>query len=147
MSPTISFSYTTWTSGCGFNQSRTGTATIEDDAGNSVTHSFIISVQDTTPPTFTMPINTTVYRPSNTCNADVSIAITGTVTAIDDNCSSTPSDTYIDVYGLISCSGLPDTLYREWRVEDDCGNVNSQIQTILIPVSYTHLTLPTTSRV
>ncbi|QBZ98778.1 HYR-like domain-containing protein [Flavobacterium sangjuense] len=55
----------------------------------------IITVNDTTPPTFTVPGPITVTSGAS-CNANLDPTTTGTVTNVSDNCDTAPTVTYSD---------------------------------------------------
>ena len=98
---------------------RTWTAT--DDCGNETIHAQIISVQDTTAPTFneTLPSDITVE-----CDA---IPTAATLTA-NDNCGSASVDFSESTSG--SCDTLE--ILRTWTATDDCGNETVHTQTISV---------------
>ena len=72
---------------------RTWTAT--DSCGNQNSHTQIITVKDTTAPTFIAPVDITLTSDSN-CYADISTTSTGVVTNIKDNCDPNPITSYED---------------------------------------------------
>ncbi len=102
--------------------SRTWTAT--DACGNSASAIQTITVQDTTPPTLTVPPNLVLQCPANTAtNA------TGVATATD-SCSAAIIS-YSDVVSN-TCSGATKTIFRTWTAADSCGNSTNAIQTITV---------------
>jgi len=110
----------------------TRTWTFMDACGNSSSVSQTINVNDTIPPTFTAPANTTIYANAN-CSYDASIAVTGDVTNEADNCSTALQATYTDVIADGNCPGSK-TITRTWTLTDACGNTaasQNQIITVL----------------
>jgi hypothetical protein len=94
------------------------------------THGATVSLEDHTAPTFTRPADITVYSDAN-CNYDASLAVTGDVTDEADNCSTNLDATYSDVVTTGACEGTH-VITRTWHLEDNCGNVANQIQTITV---------------
>jgi hypothetical protein len=91
----------------------------------------IIQIDDTTRPTFTAPMDITIYTDSEcTYNADTSI--TGDVTNEDDNCSSELEATFADSLVNGACEGSK-LIYRKWSLIDSCLN-KAPDQTQLITV-------------
>ncbi|MCO6490335.1 MAG: gliding motility-associated C-terminal domain-containing protein [Phaeodactylibacter sp.] len=88
-----------------------------DACNNTTQKRQVITVRDATPPTFTVPADTTVD-----CGRENDLMVTGRPTMLLDNCDDTlaaviASETFIP--------GLCENEYvieRAWRVEDDCGN-------------------------
>ncbi len=74
----------------------TRTWTLTDDCGNTTQHVQVITAQDNTAPTFTVPADITIYKDAN-CNFDASLAVTGDVTDEADNCDTSLDATYADV--------------------------------------------------
>ncbi|WP_286914034.1 hypothetical protein, partial [Flavobacterium sp. UBA4197] len=110
----------------------TRTWTFVDACGNSSSVSQTINVNDTIPPTFTAPANTTIYANAN-CSYDASVAVTGDVTNEADNCSTGLQATYTDVIADGNCPGSK-TITRTWTLTDACGNTaasQNQIITVL----------------
>ncbi|WP_159517808.1 beta strand repeat-containing protein, partial [Sunxiuqinia indica] len=114
--------------GCTYTIERTWT--VEDDCNHITSHTQYITVQDTTPPTFTVPVDTTIYKDDN-CNYDTSVTNTGDVTDESDNCSINLDASYSDVETPGSCSGET-IVSRTWSLTDDCGNNITYLQTITV---------------
>ncbi|WP_274475538.1 HYR-like domain-containing protein [Mangrovimonas aestuarii] len=98
---------------------RTWTAT--DECGNQTSHVQIVTVQDTTPPSFVeaLPADTTVE-----CDA---VPSAETLTATDSCGNATVTFDEVNTPG--SCPNSY-TLTRTWTATDECGNQTSHIQTI-----------------
>ena len=104
----------------------TRTFVIADLEGNSATCSQVITIEDTTPPTFTTPADITLD-----CSADIDdLTITGEITGVDD-CSEISDTTYSDALGVDGCDGTG-TIIRSWVVADACGNSATQTQLITL---------------
>ncbi len=100
-----------------------------DDCGNEVTAVQIITLEDTTAPTFTVPNDITIQ-----CDLDpTDLSLTGEVLDESDNCTSNLTEaSYEDLLTENSpCNGAR-SIQRTWRLSDACGNVNTQIQTITL---------------
>lgn len=110
--------------GCGVTQvvSRTWTAT--DECGNSVSEVQTISIIDTTPPTITIPEDTTVECSESTDPSAIGFA-TG-----EDMCGSVKI-TFDDVVNAGTCDGEY-SITRTWTVTDECGNTSTGTQTISV---------------
>ena len=54
----------------------TRTWSLTDDCGNTTTHVQTITVEDNTPPTFTVPADITIYKDAS-CNYDASVGSHG----------------------------------------------------------------------
>ncbi|MFV8328515.1 T9SS type A sorting domain-containing protein, partial [Flavobacterium sp. ZS1P14] len=90
-----------------------------------------ITVLDTTAPTFTRPVDKTIYTTA-TCTYDASVIVTGDVTNEADNCSTGLNSTFTDVVTNGSCLGSK-VIKRTWHLVDNCGNLAiDQVQTITI---------------
>jgi uncharacterized protein affecting Mg2+/Co2+ transport len=117
-----------------------------DNCGNAAANQVqIITVNDITPPTFTRPPDITIYANFN-CNYNASLAVTGDVTNVHDNCSTGIHATYVDAIANGSCPGKK-IITRTWSLVDDCGNAApDQVQTItvldIIPPAFTSLPTP-----
>ena len=114
------------------------TWTFTDACDNSSSISQTITVADTTPPTFTVPVSITIE-----CDQDPSdLTITGDVTDEDDNCSSGLVATYTDTSAAGSCPS-ESTITRTWTLIDDCDNTTVLNQTIsIVDTTPPSLTLP-----
>ncbi|MDZ7633748.1 MAG: hypothetical protein U5L72_04670 [Bacteroidales bacterium] len=108
----------------------TRTWTLTDDCGNPTTHIQIITVRDTTPPTFTVPADITIYKDA-TCGYDASVGITGDVTDEADNCDTSLDATFTDAVAPGACEG-EQIITRTWTLTDDCGNPTTHIQIITV---------------
>lgn len=108
------------TEGCDYTITRTWTA--EDSQGSIVSESQIISVVDTTPPTFNYLPNDTTISCGNIFSAPNLIAF--------DNCDDTLTVVLSQFgYNGTDCSG---TLTRIYTVSDDCGNEASHTQIVTV---------------
>jgi uncharacterized repeat protein (TIGR01451 family) len=104
--------------------SRTWTA--EDSCGNIGSCIQLISVQDTTPPVITCPVDLTIN-----CDVSTDPSSTGKAKA-SDNCSGKVSNIiYSDVKTIGGCNDNY-TISRTWTAKDSCGNSGSCLQTISI---------------
>ena len=117
---------------------------------NSCVQSTSVSVgtTDSTPPTFTVPNNITIYT-DNSCNYNALPVITGLPANLADNCAlGATQATYSDgprIYG--ACAGTS-SIIRTWSLTDAHGNTTTHQQTIAIadnikPV----LTVPSTKNI
>ncbi len=100
----------------------------EDECGNIDSLVQIITVQDTTPPNFTIPADITVAKDAN-CEIDTTTGSAGYLLSLNDNCTDSLNIVvnYIDDdSGLNQCSGTGEIL-RKWIVEDECGNVSDTV--------------------
>jgi len=111
----------------------TRTWSLVDDCGNpaAADQVQIITVEDNTPPTFTVPADITIYKDAD-CNYDADVTITGDVTDEADNCTTTLDATFTDAVADGSCEG-EQIITRTWSLVDDCTNAAAdQIQIITV---------------
>ncbi len=102
------------------------TYSISDECGNLDSCVQLIIVDDTEAPDLVVPANLSLD-----CTEDeTDLALTGMATATD-NCSM-PLPTFTDNFIAGGVCPQMGTLLRTWTVEDDCGNVSSAIQEIMI---------------
>ncbi len=101
---------------------------VKDACGNDSSQVQIITVRDTTAPTFTVPDDIVIYK-DESCDYDADPSITGNPTNVDDNCDPNPDPTYTDVVEEGSCMG-EEIITRTWKVTDDCGNYTQAVQII-----------------
>ncbi|MBC3847958.1 hypothetical protein H8K90_16300, partial [Winogradskyella echinorum] len=111
-------------SSCPANGTYTNSWSFTDECGETKEFVQTITVQDTTPPSITIPDDLTIE-----CSEDESSANTGEATA-SDTCSSV-TITQSDAVTLGSC-GNTKTIVRTWTATDACGNVSSGNQTIYV---------------
>jgi hypothetical protein len=105
------------TASCGITKTIIRTWTATDACGNTVSSDQIITVVDTTVPTFTVPADIT-----RECDQDANdLALTGDVTDEADNCSSGLEATYADNVVAGECAN-ESTITRTWTLVDECGN-------------------------
>ena len=108
----------------------TRTWSLTDDCGNNAADQVqIITIEDSSIPSFTAPIDITIYKDEN-CNYDAGVAFTGDVINEADNC---------EVGEAIYSDAINDTdpchiiITRTWSLSDDCGNAAAdQVQIITI---------------
>ncbi|WP_418639027.1 DUF7507 domain-containing protein [Winogradskyella sp.] len=105
----------------------TRTWSLTDDCDNTTTFVQTITIQDSTPPTFSVPADITIE-----CDADATdLSLTGDVTDVTDNCSSELEATYTDSVAEGSCPSAS-IITRTWSLTDDCDNTTTAIQTITV---------------
>ena len=122
---TITFADMMTPGGCANEGGITRVFTATDECGNSSTCMQIISILDTVAPTIICPPDITVE-----CTEDVDPTNTGFPT-VSDTCDMNPTVTRTD--SLVQGTGdTIRTIFREWFVEDDCGNRDSCTQVILV---------------
>ncbi|WP_439151174.1 HYR-like domain-containing protein [Winogradskyella sp.] len=113
------------TSNCANESIITRTWSLTDECGNTTTLVQIITVQDTTVPTFTTPADVTIE-----CAVDANdLTITGDVSDEADNCDTSLEAAYTDSMSDGSCTNEM-VITRTWTLTDDCGNTTTQTQTI-----------------
>ncbi len=115
---------------CEGEQIITRTWSLSDDYGNTTTHDQIITVEDNTAPTFTVPADITIYKDA-ICGYDASVIITGNVDDETDNCDTSLDATFTDVVVAGSCEGEL-IITRTWTLADDCGNTTTYDQIIRV---------------
>ena len=108
------------------------TWSLVDHCGNAAADQVqTITVSDNTVPTFTRPLDITIYTDAS-CGYDASVAVTGDVTNEADNCSTGLQATFTDVTVNGTCEGSH-IITRTWSLVDHCGNpAADQIQTITV---------------
>ncbi len=102
---------------------------VSDACGNTISGIQTIVISDTIAPSFTVPSDITLD-----CSENVNdLNLTGFVIDESDNCQSIIGDPiYMDsVVVDQSCSGNS-VIYRNWILEDACGNSIRQVQLIVI---------------
>jgi uncharacterized repeat protein (TIGR01451 family) len=99
--------------------------TFVDSCDNAVSISQKITVFDNVIPMITCPDDVTLD-----CPADTSAQLNGFATATD-NCGGTPAISYSDQVLPGLCNNTF-TVSRTWQAIDDCGNMNSCVQTLLV---------------
>ena len=103
------------------------TFSVTDNCGNTSTATQIITVQDTTAPTFTVPADITIE-----CDIDATdVSLTGDVTDENDGCSTTLEATFTDSIVDGDCPN-ESTITRTWSLADACGNTTMFNQTITV---------------
>ena len=114
--------------------STTITWTYTDLAGNSSTQTQDVVIQDTDPPLADLAL-----LPQLTAQCEYTTALTPPTAT--DNCDGAITG--------VTTTTLPITASTTitWTYTDLAGNSSTQDQDVVIPVSYTHLTLPTILRV
>lgn len=128
--PTVTFTDVVTPGACASEFTITRTWQVEDNAGNTATDDQVITVVDTTAPTFaeaTDALDITVQ-----CSDSTDPAATGEPTP-SDNCGLASTDplTYSDVTNLTGCNGTG-TITRTWTATDACGNTTTYEQVITV---------------
>jgi flagellar motor switch/type III secretory pathway protein FliN len=108
---------------CADSYTLTRTWTATDNCSNSTTLSQTITVQDTTDPILTIPVNVTVE-----CSA---VPAVGTATATD-NCDTSVTVTYDGEVRTNGACADSYTLTRTWTATDNCSNSTTLSQTITV---------------
>jgi large repetitive protein len=122
----ITYADTRTNGSCNDNYTITRIWTAVDSCGNSNNCQQIITVQDTTRPAITCPVDKTIN-----CEASTSPSNTGTATATD-NCTDVVTNiTYTDTRINGSCEDNF-TIKRVWTAIDSCGNSNDCQQFITV---------------
>jgi len=109
---------------CGTAGTLTRTWLVSDACGNTTPQVQIITITDTTPPSFTPPADLTID-----CTDPRGPATTGMPSVSADDCSGTTTN-FIDTF-TAGC-GTAGTIARTWQVADACGNPNTHVQMITI---------------
>ncbi|MEL6925179.1 MAG: IgGFc-binding protein, partial [Bacteroidota bacterium] len=114
-------------SSCAYTVNRT--YTISDECGNSIDTVLSYTVRDTTPPVLSgAPADLTLYCDVIPAPPTIGVEITAT-----DNCDDNVSITFSEVSTQTSdgtCSDKTYTVTRTWYAADDCGTLDSLVQTI-----------------
>ena len=97
-----------------------------DSCGNTTEKIQLISIIDTTPPSFTPPSDTTI----NSCDLLSITSLPGTPTRLADDC--TPSDSISVSIWRVDTLDEGATLLRIFEISDLCGNFVRYTQTIFI---------------
>ena len=120
----------------------TRTWSLVDNCGNAATDQVqTITVSDNTVPTFTRPVNITIYTDANG-DYNAATTATGDVTNEADNNSTGLQATYDDAIVAGPCPGTF-IITRTWSLVDNCGNAaTDQVQTITVSDN----TVPTFTR-
>ncbi len=104
----------------------TRTWSVEDICGNTSSCVQTITIDDSTAPMLTCPVNVTIE-----CTAITLPVNTGLATATD-NCDAAPAVTYNDVTTASENCIQEYTITRTWSAEDVCGNTSSCVQVITV---------------
>jgi large repetitive protein len=110
---------------CPDNYTLTRTWVAIDNCNNAITHAQVVTVEDTTAPTWDQPM------PSNiTVECDAVPSVPTPITA-SDNCDNNVNVTFTEVRTDGSC---PDnyTLTRSWVAIDNCNNATTHVQVVTV---------------
>ena len=83
-----------------------------------------------TAPTFTVPADITIATDYN-CAYNADPMVTGSPTAVNDNCTAQPTSNFTDYYEQGQCEGSG-AITRIWTVTDACGKTATATQTITV---------------
>jgi len=109
----------------------TVTLTATDPSSNVSSNTAIVTVIDNIPPTFTAPIDITIYTDPY-CSYDATVSATGDVTDEADNCTTNFNATFSDVIVAGSCQGTM-VITRTWSLVDGSNNAAlDQVQVITV---------------
>jgi gliding motility-associated-like protein len=99
-----------------------------DECGNKISAVQHIQVQDTVPPTFTVPADTVLA-----CGMPTDTSVTGGVLILlaSDNCDTNLVINFVDVTDTLTCPNHYE-IQRTWSVADVCGNTATGIQLITV---------------
>uniref|UniRef100_UPI00398A98E2 gliding motility-associated C-terminal domain-containing protein n=1 Tax=Winogradskyella sp. A3E31 TaxID=3349637 RepID=UPI00398A98E2 len=122
--PNVTFNDVVVQGECAGEYTITRTWTATDECGNSVSADQTITVQDTTPPTITLPADVTLECTDNPDPTNTGFAM------VTDNCSAGSVD-YADTITQGDCAGEY-TITRTWTAMDECGNMSTADQTITV---------------
>ncbi|MGH2666257.1 gliding motility-associated C-terminal domain-containing protein, partial [Flavobacterium sp.] len=111
--------------GCASNYTIRRTWTATDCAGNSVSHTQIISVQDTTAPLLTTPADEIINVSCNEIPPKPELVFT-------DNCATSVNVVYTE--NTVDQTQYSYTIIRHWVATDDCENSFEFTQTIYITI-------------
>jgi hypothetical protein len=81
----------------------TRTFTVSDNCGNVIICTQTITLNDYTPPTFTVPDDITIYKDED-CNYVATVDITGDVTDTSDDCSTVITIVFVDFESTGTCA-------------------------------------------
>jgi subtilisin-like proprotein convertase family protein len=126
----VAFSESTTPGNCPNNFTITRTWTATDDCGNTSVGTQVVTVEDTTAPTFDFaaPQDQTVQ-----CAGDVPPAFMPTSSDVSDNCSASADiDIAFDEQTVPGSCPNNFTVNRTWTITDECGNSASVTQTITV---------------
>ncbi|WP_178313110.1 HYR domain-containing protein, partial [Algibacter luteus] len=126
--PVLTLSETTTVGSCPTLYTLTRTWTATDACGNTSSASQNITVRDTTDPTISVPVDSTVE-----CGDSTDPTATGTATG-SDACGAV-TITYTDSSTQTSngsCTDYVYTITRTWTATDTCSNTNTAVQTITV---------------
>ncbi len=99
---------------------------ITDGCGNTIDSTQVISVDDSTLPSFTMPADITIA-----CGMPTDTSATGNITNLSDNCSTNLTVSMVESIPPGNCPQEM-TITRTWTVMDECGNSLSKSQTVTV---------------
>lgn len=118
---------------CEKNLTITRTWTVTDECGNATSKDQIITVEDDTAPTFTAPDDIAICK-DGSGNYDASVAVTGDITNVADNCSAEADITVTHVDNLDHIGKIAEVgrILRTFTIEDECGNTATHVQTITL---------------
>ncbi|MBC3847843.1 gliding motility-associated C-terminal domain-containing protein, partial [Winogradskyella echinorum] len=125
---TSDYDFTNLVPSCGAGGIITVIYTVADDCGNTSTLSATLTIEDTTPPTFSVPTDITIE-----CDVDITdLSLTGDVTDESDDCSSIALNaTFTDSVVEGSCPN-ESMITRTWSLTDECSNTTTFVQTITV---------------
>ena len=124
---TVEFTETRTDGDCENNYTLTRTWVATDACGNTSEHVQVLTVQDTTAPTF----NDADNLPADlTIECDETIPSVETLTAFD-NCDTDVEVSFAEVKEAGSCANEY-KLVRTWTATDNCGNSTEHVQTITV---------------